>query len=135
MLRTSSGDRNVSQPKDIADQNVPQHQNATFVVPNMFMDGIIFIMIPSPKLCNDKYSMVEEACKLAIEAPDRRQALAGTHAGARSVCQLPSGPSLEIDPQTRQALSPGFCFMLVSQISNMLLYWHIYNIDYSPKYT
>jgi len=49
--------------------------------------------------------MVDEAWKLAIEAQDHQQALAGTPVGTPSVCQLPSGPSLEIDLQTRDAVS------------------------------
>jgi len=70
--------------------------------------------------------MVEEAWKLAIEAQDRQRALAGAPAGTPSVCQLPSGPSLKIDPQTQVAVSLGFWSMLLYQI---------YNIDYAPNYT
>jgi len=49
--------------------------------------------------------MVVEAWKLAIEAQDRQRALAGAPVGTPSVCQLPSGPSFKIDPQTREAES------------------------------
>jgi len=48
--------------------------------------------------------MVDEAWKLAIEAQDRQRALAGAPVGAPSVCQLPGGPSLKIDLQTREAV-------------------------------
>ena len=44
--------------------------------------------------------MVEEAWKLAIEAQDRQQALAGAPVGMPSVCQLPGSPFLKIDLQT-----------------------------------
>jgi len=70
--------------------------------------------------------MVEEAWKLAIEAQDRQQALAGAPVGMPSVCQLPGSLFLKIDLQTREAVSLGFCSMLLYQISY---------IDYAPKYT
>jgi len=70
--------------------------------------------------------MVEEAWKLAIEAQDRQQALAGAPVGMPSVCQLPGSPFLKIDLQTWEAVSLGFCSMLLHQISY---------IDYAPKYT
>jgi hypothetical protein len=44
--------------------------------------------------------MVDEAWKLAIEAQHHQQPLAGTPVGTPSVCELPGGPSLKIDPQT-----------------------------------
>jgi len=44
--------------------------------------------------------MVEAAWKLAIEAQNRQRALAGALEGTPSVCQLPGGLSLKIDPQT-----------------------------------
>jgi hypothetical protein len=59
--------------------------------------------------------MVEEAWKLVIEAKDRQWALAGAPVGTPSVCQLPSGPSLKIDPQTQEAVSLEFCSMLLYQ--------------------
>jgi hypothetical protein len=122
----SSGDQNALQPKASADQNVPQHQKATFEVAKRFMEAIVFTKTPWPILSDDKYSMVEEAWKLAIEAQDRQRALAGAPPGTPSVCQLPSGPSLKIDPQTREAVSFGFCLML---------FYQIYDIDYGPNYT
>ena len=69
--------------------------------------------------------MVEEAWKLAIEAQDCQGALAVAPVGTPSVCQLPSGPSLKIDVQTPEAVSLGFCSMLLCQISD---------IDYTPNY-
>jgi len=44
--------------------------------------------------------MVEEARKVAIEAQDLQQALAGEPEGAPSLCQLPGGSSLQTDLQT-----------------------------------
>jgi len=70
--------------------------------------------------------MVEEAWKPAIEAQDCKRALACTPAGTPSVCQLPSSQSLKIDPQTREAVSFGFCLMLLYQI---------YDIDHTPNDT
>ena len=125
-LRISSGDQNVSQPKAGADQNVPQEQKATVEVVKRFMEAIVFTKTPWPIISNDKYSMVEEAWKLAIDAQDRQRALAGAPVGTPSVCQLPGGPSLKIDPQTREAASLGFWSMLLYQILD---------IDYAPKYT
>jgi len=73
------------------------------------MGAIIFTKTPWPILSNDKYLMVEEAWKLAIEAQDRQRAFTGAPVGMPSICQLPGGPSLKIDPQTREAVSLGFC--------------------------
>ena len=109
----SSGDQNIPQPKASSDQNVPQHQKATFEVAKRFMEAIVFTKTPWPILSDEKYSMVEEAWKLAIEAQDRQRALAGAPVGTPSVCQLPGGPSLKIDPQTREAVSLEFCLMLL----------------------
>jgi len=67
--------------------------------------------------------MVEQACRLDIEAQDCPWALAGIPVGMPSVCQLPSGPSLKMDLQTQEAVSLGFCLMLLDQISD---------IDYAP---
>jgi len=71
----SSGDQNTLQPKASADQNVPQYQKATFEVAKRFMEAIIFTKTPRPILSDDKYSMVEEAWKLAIETQDRQWVL------------------------------------------------------------
>jgi len=111
----SSGLQNIPQPKASSDQNVPQHQKATFEVVKRFMKGIVLTKTPGPILSDDKYSMVEEAWKLAIEAQDCQWALAGALVGTRFLCQLPSGPSLKIDPQTRQAVSFESCSMLLYQ--------------------
>jgi len=125
----SSGDQNSPQPKSSSDQNVPQHQNATFEVAKRFMEAIIFTKTPWPILSDDKYLMVEEAWKLAIEAQDRQQALAGAPVGTPSVCQLPGGPSIKIHPQTRQAVSLEFCSMLLHQIYGYWLPPKIYIVE------
>jgi len=125
-LRKSSGDQNGPQPKASADHNVPQHQQATFEVGKWFMQAIVFRKTPWPILTNDKYSMVEEAWKLANEAENRQRALAGTSVCSPSVWQLPSGPSLKIDLQTRETVSLKFCLMLL---------YHILYIYYAPCYT
>jgi hypothetical protein len=49
--------------------------------------------------------MGDKAWKLANEAQDRQQALAGAPVGSPSVGQLPCGPSLKIDLQTQEAAS------------------------------
>jgi len=54
--------------------------------------------------------MVDEAWKLASEAQDCQRALAGAPVGTPSVCQLPGGPSLNNDPQTREAVSVNSVF-------------------------
>jgi hypothetical protein len=81
---------------------------------------------PWPILSDDKYFMVEEASKLSIEAQDHQRALVDAPAGTPLVCELPSGPSLKIDPQTCKAVSFGLCFML---------FYHIYDIDYVRNFT
>jgi len=64
------------------------------------MEASIFTKTPWPIIADEKYSMVDKACKLAIEAQDYQRASAGAPVGAPSVCQLPGGPSLKINPQT-----------------------------------
>jgi hypothetical protein len=49
--------------------------------------------------------MVDDAWQLAIEAQDCQRELAGAPVCIPSVCQLPGGPSLKIDPQTGEAVS------------------------------
>jgi hypothetical protein len=125
-LCKSSGDQSVPQPKASADQNVPQLQKGSFEVAKRFMEAIDFTKTPLPILSDDKYSMVEKASKLAIEAQDHQRVLAGTSVGMLSVCQMPGGPSLKRDPQTREAVSHKVCLMFHYQISD---------IDYVPEYT
>jgi len=102
----AGGDHNMPQQKPGGgDSNVPQHQKATFEVAKLFMEAIVFTKTPWPIISDEKCSMVDEAWQLAIEAQDRQRALAGAPVGAPSVCQLPSGPSLKIDPQTQEVVS------------------------------
>jgi len=111
----SCGDQNIPQPNDSSDQNVPQHQQGTFEVAKRFIEAIVITKNPWPIISDDKYSLVEEAWNLAIEAQNRQRALARAPLGTPSVCQLPGGPSLQSDPQTRTAVSLEFCLMLIYQ--------------------
>ena len=76
------------------------HQMATFDAAKQFMEAIILTKIPWPIISDEKYSMLDKVWKLGLDAQDCQRALAGALVGAPSVCQLPSGPSLEIDPLT-----------------------------------
>jgi len=69
------------------------------------MEAIVFTKTPWPIISDEKYSMVDEAWNLVIEAQDRQQAIAGAPVDTPSVCQLPGGPSLKINPQTRETVS------------------------------
>jgi len=69
------------------------------------MKAIIFTKTPWPIIADEKYLMVDEAWKLAIEAQNRQQALAGAPVGTPSVCQLHGGQSLKVNLQTREAVS------------------------------
>jgi hypothetical protein len=69
------------------------------------MEALVLTKTPWPIISDEMYSMVDEAWKLAIEGQDRQWALAGAPVGAPSVCQLPGGPFLKIDLQTREAVS------------------------------
>jgi len=105
-LPKAGGDHNMPQQKPGGgDHNVPQHQKATYEVAKRFMEAIVFTKTPWPIISDEKYLMVDETWQLAIEAQDRQRALAGAPVGAPSLCQLPGGPSLKIDPQTRGAVS------------------------------
>jgi len=69
------------------------------------MEEIVFTKTHWPIISDEKYSMVDEDWKLAIDAQDHQRALAGAPVGTPSVCRLPSGPSRKIDAQTREAVS------------------------------
>jgi len=79
------------------------------------VQAIVFTKTPWPILSDEKYRMVEEEWKLGIESQDHQRALAGAPVGTPSVCQLPGGPFLKIDPQTGEAVSLEFCLMLLYQ--------------------
>jgi hypothetical protein len=64
------------------------------------MEAIVLTKTTWPIISDEMYSMVDEAWKIAIEAQDQQRAVAGAPVGVPSVCQLPGGPSLKIDPQT-----------------------------------
>jgi hypothetical protein len=100
-LPNTSGDHNVPQPKAGGDHNVPQHHKATIEIAKRFMEAIVFTKTPWPIISNEDYSIVDEAWKRAIETQDHQRALAGAPIGTPSVCQLPSSPSLKIDPPAR----------------------------------
>ena len=99
-LPKAGGDQSVPQPKAGGDHNVHQHHKATIEVATQFMEATVFTKTPWPIISNEKYSMVDDAWQLATEAQDRQRALAGAHVGTASLCQLPSDPSLKIDPHT-----------------------------------
>jgi len=125
-LRKSGGDQNIPQPKARTDQNVPQHHKATSEVAKRFMEPIVFRKNPSPILSDNKYSIIEQPWKLTIGTQDRQWTFARTPIGTPSVRWFPGSPSVKIDPPTPEAVSFGFCLMLLYQISD---------IDYIPKYT
>jgi len=104
-LPKAGGDQSLPQPKAGGDHNIPQHQKATCEVAKRFMEAIVFTKTPWSIISHEKYSMVDKAWQLAIEAQDRQRALAGAPVGTPCVCELPSGPSLKIDPQTQEAVS------------------------------
>jgi len=104
-LSKAGGDHSVPQPKAGGDHNVPQHQMAAFEVVKLFMEAIVFTNTPWSNISDEKYSMGDEAWQLAVEAQDRQRALAGAPIGTPSVCQLPDGPSLNVNLQIREAVS------------------------------
>ena len=73
-LPKAGGDNSVPQPKAGGDHNVPQHQMATFEVVKWFMVEIIITKTPWPIISDGKYSMVDEAWQLAIEAQNQQRA-------------------------------------------------------------
>jgi hypothetical protein len=104
-LPKAGGVQNVPQPKAGGDDNISHHQKAIFEVAKRFMEAIVFTKTPWPIISDGKYSMVDEAWQLAREAQHHQRALAGAPVGTPSVCQLPGGPSLKIDSQTREAVN------------------------------
>jgi len=108
---------------------IPQHQKGTFEVAKRFMKAIVFTKNPWPIILDHKYSMVQEAWILEIEAQDCQRALAGAPVGTPSGCQFPGGPSLKIDPQTREAVSLEFCITLLYQTYGYWLPLKIYIVE------
>jgi len=110
LVSKAGGDHTVLQPIAGGDHNIPQHQKATSKVAKLFMQSIVFTMTPWPIIFNEKYSMVDEARKLAVEAQNHQQRLASAPVGTPSVSQLTGGPSVIIICQTREALSVSSSF-------------------------
>jgi hypothetical protein len=106
----AGGDQNVPQLKAGGNHNIPQHQKATFEVAKWFIEAIVFTRTLWPIISDEKYSMVDEARKQAIDVQDHQWALAASPVGTPSGCQLPGGPSHKINPQTREAISVSFGF-------------------------
>jgi hypothetical protein len=79
-----------------------------------------------PILSFNNYSIVAEAMSVVIEAQNCQRALPGNLIGTPSVCQFPNGPSLKVDLQVGLAVGLGF---------RLMLFYHIYNTDNTPKYT
>jgi len=100
LLSKAGGHQIVPQPKAGGDHNVPQRKKPAFEVATWFTEAFLFTMTPWPIISDEKYSIVDKAWKLAIEAQNHQRALAGAPVGMPSVSQLPGGPSLKIDPQT-----------------------------------
>ena len=98
-------DHNDPQSKASGDDNVPQHQKGTFEVAKRFVEAFVFTKTPLTIISEEKYSMVDEAWNLAIEAQDSHWEFAGAPVGEPSLWQFPGGQSLTIDPQTREAVS------------------------------
>ena len=93
-------DHSITQPKAGGNDHVAHHQKATFEVATWFMKAIVFTKTSWPIISDEKYLMVDKAWQLAVEAQDRQQVLAGAPVGTPSGCQLPSGPSLQINLHT-----------------------------------
>jgi hypothetical protein len=104
LLPKADGDHIFPQPRDCGDHKFPQRQKVTFEVAKPFMEAIVFKLTPCPIISDEKYSMVDEEWKPAIEAQDSQRVLAGAAGGRSSVCQLPGGLSLKIAPQSREAV-------------------------------
>ena len=124
LLPKFSGGRNDPQYKASGDQNIPQYQKSTCELMHRFMKAIILRMSTKPILSDDKYSMVEEAWRLAIEAQNCQHAIAWAPVDSPSVCQLPSGPFPNIDPQTQTDVNLELCWML---------HYQTYNNDYTTN--
>jgi len=118
-LPKAGGYQSDPQPKASGDHNVCQHNTATSEVAKLFMEAVVFTKTTWPFISDEKYLMVDEAWQLAFEAQDHQQALAGAPVGTPSVCRLPSGPSHEIDRQTREAVSVYSVFC--SSIGHMII--------------
>ena len=101
----AGGDNSVLLPKASGYLNVPLHQMGTIEIGNRLMEAIVFTKTLWPISSDEKYSRVDKAWKLPIKVQNVQRALAGATVSTPSVWQLPGGPSLNIDPQTWQAIS------------------------------
>jgi len=66
----AGGDHSVPQPKAGGDHDIPLHRQATFEVAKRLMEAIVFTNTPWPIISDEKYSMVDKAWQMAIEAQD-----------------------------------------------------------------
>jgi hypothetical protein len=73
-LPKAGGDQSVPQPKASEAHNILQYQRVTIEVAKQFMEAIVFTKTPWPIICDEMYSMADEAWQLAIEAQDRQRA-------------------------------------------------------------
>jgi hypothetical protein len=84
---------------------------ATVEVVKRLMEAIIFKLTARPIISDEKSSMVDDDWQVDMEALDCHETLAGAPVDTPSVCEMPGGPSLKIDPQTQEAVSiySAFC--------------------------
>jgi len=87
------------------------------------MEATIFSKTPWPRWYNEKYLVVNETQKQAVEAWDGQQTYAVSCVGAPSECWLPSSWLFKMDLQTWEAVSYEFCLILLYQT---------YDIDLAP---
>jgi len=126
LLPKSSENQNIPQSKANGYQKVPQCGKATVKEAKRCLEVIVFRKTPGPTLSDDQYPMVEGAGELAIEAPDCQLAFADVPVDTLYLWQLPSLASLEMNPQTGEAVSPEI----------HLARHHLTNdIDYTSTYT
>jgi len=90
------------------------------------MVAMVFMQTPRPILSDENNSMFEDGWNLPTDTQDCQRALQGAPRGTPSVCQLPGGPTLKINPWTGEAVCFGFCMKLLYQIQDT---------DCDPKYT
>lgn len=81
LLPKSSGDQNAPQSKASSFQYIPQHQKTTFMLVHIFMEAIVFTQTSWPIISNNKYLIITEALKQAIQAQNHQWALAGDFVG------------------------------------------------------
>jgi len=122
LLPKSSGDQNAPQPKASGYHNLPKHPRATFQVTKGFMHAFISMKPPWAVISYEKYLMVEEPRRLAIDGQHCHCPWTCTPEGTLYVSRIPGSLPFNMRPHPGEAIRCDICFTLL---------YHTFDTDYA----